>query len=128
VRAADYVSGNSAHATHSGQEFADPRRHPRFKLETKIRIYSRNRPVVRGYTIDISESGISAMLPEEIPLNELVRLEFTLRTGDVDLYAMVQQRNAFRYGFKFVEPCSSGDAVGLACRQLAVEQAVQGHE
>jgi hypothetical protein len=101
---------------------------PRFKLETKIRIYPRNRPVVRGYTIDISESGISAMLPEEIPLNELVRLEFCLRTGDVDIYAMVQQRSAFRYGFKFVEPCSSEDAVGMICRQLSVEQAVQGHE
>ena len=110
------------------QQIRDARRCPRFKVETTIRIYPRNRPVVRGYTIDISESGISAMLPEEVPLGEVVRLEFSLRMGDVDIYALVQQRNAFRYGFKFVEACSSGDAIGLTCRQFAVEQAVKAHE
>lgn len=123
------MAGNeSPEEAAASPQIRDPRRHPRFKVETKIRIYPRNRPVVRGYTIDISESGISAMLPEEIALGEVVRLEFSLRTGDVDIYALVQQRNAFRYGFKFVEPCSSGDAIGLTCRQLAVEQAVKGHE
>jgi PilZ domain len=101
----------------------DARRHPRHKLETEIRVYPRNAAVVRGETVDISESGISAMLRVEVPVGEVVRLEFSLPFGDVEVHAMVRQRNAFRYGFQFVEASSAQDVIGRTCRQLAVEQA-----
>jgi len=106
------------------REFAEARRHPRYKLQVSIRIYPRNSAVVRGETVDISESGISAMLRVEVPLGEVVRLEFSLPSGDVDVHALVRQRNAFRYGFQFVESRSAQDLIGRACRQLAVEQAL----
>jgi hypothetical protein len=62
------------------------RRHPRFRLEVGIRVYPRGAAVVRGDTVDISESGTSAMLREEVPaVGEVVRLEFTLPLGDVEL-------------------------------------------
>jgi len=93
-------------------------------LETDIRVYPRNSAVVRGHTVDISESGISAMLRVEAPIGEVVRLEFSLATGDVDVHALVRQRNAFRYGFQFVEASSAQDVIGRTCRQLAVEQAI----
>ena len=67
----------------------EARRHPRFKLEVGIRVYPRSAPVVRGDTVDISESGISAMLREEVPVGEVVRLEFTLPLGDVEVLALV---------------------------------------
>lgn len=101
------------------EEFADSRRDPRFKLETELRIYPRNRPVLRAYTIDISESGISAMLRVEVPLDEIVRLEFSLPMADVEIYAVVRQRNAFRYGFQFVGSCSGQHVIAVTCRQLA---------
>lgn len=101
----------------------DARRHPRYQLENDIRIYPRNSAVVRGHTVDISESGISAMLRVEVPIGEVVRLEFSLPAGDVDVHALVRQRNAFRYGFQFVEASSAQDVIGRTCRQLAVEQA-----
>jgi hypothetical protein len=41
---------------------------------------------------------------------------------------MVRQRNAFRYGFQFVEASSAQDIIGRTCRQLAVEQSVLGRE
>ena len=106
-------------------ELVDARRHPRFKLTLDIRVYPRDRAVVRGHTVDISQSGISAILREEVPVGEVVRLEFTLPLGDVEILAMVRQRSAFRYGFQFVEASSTQDIIGRACRKLAVEQSVR---
>ncbi|MFZ0861237.1 MAG: PilZ domain-containing protein [Candidatus Sulfotelmatobacter sp.] len=107
-------------------EFVEARRYPRFKLEVGINVYSRDCPVVRGHTVDISESGISAMLREEIPLGgAVVRLEFTLPLGKVEVLALVRQRNAFRYGFQFVEGSSADDVIGRTCRRLAVESSAE---
>jgi PilZ domain len=103
-------------------EALDARRRPRFKLEVDICVYPRDCPVVRGQTVDISESGISAMLRVEVPVGEVVRLEFTLALGDVEVLALVRQRNAFRYGFQFVETSSAQDVIGRICRQLSVER------
>jgi hypothetical protein len=108
------------------QPLVDARRSPRYKLDIEIRVYPRNRFVVHGRTVDISESGISAMLLVEVPLGEVVRLEFSLPFGDVQVHAMVRQRVAFRYGFQFVEASSAQDVIGRTCRELAVEQATEG--
>lgn len=107
------------------REVLDGRRYPRFKLEVDIRVYPRNSEVVRGHTVDISQSGISAMLREEVPIGEVVRLEFSLEVGDVDVHAIVRQRNAFRYGFQFVETTSAHNVIGRMCRQLALEQSTR---
>ena len=101
----------------------EARLHPRYKLEKDICVYPRNASVVRGHTVDISESGISAMLRVEVPVGEVVRLEFSLPSGEVAVHALVRQRSAFRYGFQFVEASSAQDVIGRTCRQLAVEQA-----
>jgi hypothetical protein len=89
-----------------------------------MRVYPRDCAVVRGDTVDISESGISAMLREEVPVGEVVRLELSLPCGEVEVLALVRQRNAFRYGFQFVESPSAQDTIGRTCRQLEVEQSV----
>ena len=81
-------------------------------------------PVVRGQTVDISESGISAMLRIEVPLGEVVRLELKLPLGDVEVHALVRQRNAFRYGFQFVEDSAAQEVIGRTCRQLALEHSL----
>jgi len=103
------------------QFVVEKRQCPRFPLDTEIRVYARNRPVVRGKTVDISESGIAAMLLVEVPLGEVVRLELTLPLGAVEVHAVARQRNAFRYGFQFVETRSAHDIIGRTCRELAVE-------
>lgn len=102
----------------------DARRHPRYRLETEICIYPRNLPVVRGQTVDISESGISAMLRIEVPVGEVVRFELKLALGAVEVHALVRQRNAFRYGFQFVESSTAQEVIGRTCRQLALEQSL----
>ena len=82
--------------------------------------------MVRGHTVDISESGISAMLRVEVPVGEVVRLEFQLPLGDVDVLALVRQRSAFRYGFQFVDTNSSHDLIGRTCRALSMERTAAG--
>jgi hypothetical protein len=102
----------------------DARRYPRYGLKVEICVYPRHAPVVRGETVDISASGISAMLRVEVPVGELVRLEFSVPAGDVEVHAMVRQRNAFRYGFQFVEDNSAEELIRRTCRELALEQAL----
>ena len=104
------------------QALADARRRPRFKLDAEIRVYTRDTPVVRGHTVDISESGISAMLRVEVPLEAVVRLEFDVPLGSVEISAVVRQRNAFRYGFQFLEASTAQETIGRTCAQLALEQ------
>ena len=109
--------------TGPSREFVEARRHPRYSFEVDIRVYARNSAVVRGHTVDISESGISAMLRVEVPIGEVVRLELTLPLGEVEVLALIRQRSAFRYGFQFVEASSAQDLIGRTCRQLAVAEA-----
>jgi hypothetical protein len=104
----------------------DARRQPRFKIQVKIKIRSRTGEVLEGETVDISESGISAMLKIEVPLGELVELAFTLPFGQVKIYAMVRQRSAFRYGFQFVESNGTDEVIHATCSHLSVKQSLLG--
>ena len=72
----------------------------RFKIEVDITINSRTCGVLKGYTVDMSESGIAAMLRIEVPLGEVVELDFALPCGPVTVQAIGRQRNAFRYGLE----------------------------
>jgi c-di-GMP-binding flagellar brake protein YcgR len=107
-------------------DFVDQRQHQRYPFKAEIRIYPRNSRVVRGQTVDISESGISAMLAVEVPIGEVVRLEFNLASGPVELYATVRQRNAFRYGLQFLDAGSAQEAITRTCRQLALDHELFG--
>jgi PilZ domain-containing protein len=102
----------------------EARSHPRFKLEIDIWINSRTCGRLKGHTIDISESGIAAMLTLEAPLGEILELDFTLPSGTVIILAMVRQRNAFRYGFEFVDTDSMHEIIRRTCRDLAIDQSV----
>jgi hypothetical protein len=103
----------------------DARRHPRFKLQVEVCVYPRNTSVVRGHTVDISESGVSAMLRVEVPIGEVVRLEFALPLGGVEVHALVRQRSAFRYGLQFVDSNTAQEVIGRTCRQLAMEESLR---
>jgi hypothetical protein len=62
------------------------------------------------------------MLRDEIPIGEIVRIEFELPMGAVELLAMVRHRTAFRYGLQFLEAGSAQSLIGRICRQLAVDR------
>jgi hypothetical protein len=109
-------------AASRARDIVDARRHARFKLEVNIGVHSRTCGMLQGQTVDLSESGISAMLRLEVPLGEVVKLDFELPFGPVTIHAMVRQRNAFRYGFQFLESSAVSEVIRSTCRQLAVEQ------
>jgi hypothetical protein len=95
---------------------------PRFQLVVDITVRSRTRGVLTGYTADISESGISAMLRIDVPLSEIVELNFSLPIGQVKVHAIVRQREAFRYGFQFLESTAVQEVIRSACHRLAAER------
>ena len=102
--------------------FVEARQCPRFKLDVEIQVYSRSSGLVTGRTVDLSESGIAAMLKMEVPLGEVVQLEFTLPLGQVEIGALVRQQQAFRYGFQFVEQGPARELIARTCRDLSLEQ------
>jgi PilZ domain-containing protein len=82
----------------------DARRAPRIRLEVEVNIHSSKAGLVPGRTVDVSESGISALLPVELPIGEVVKLEIASRLKPVRVGAVVRNRNASRYGFEFEQP------------------------
>jgi hypothetical protein len=82
----------------------EARRAPRVRLEVNLNIYSRKAGLIPGRSLDISESGISAILLVELPIGEVVKLEIRSRLEPVMVGAVVRNRNAFRYGFQFEQP------------------------
>jgi hypothetical protein len=101
---------------------ADDRWKPRFKIETEITISSRTYGLLKGRTVDISESGIAAMLPIGVSVGEIVELSLTLPDGPVTVCATVRHKNAFRYGFEFLVPNGASEIIRRTCRDLAVDQ------
>ena len=95
---------------------------PRFPLVLDITVRTRTRGVLTGRTADISESGISALLRIDVPLAEIVELNFTLPIGLVKVHAVVRQRDCFRYGFQFLESAAVQEVIRSTCRSLAAEQ------
>jgi hypothetical protein len=80
------------------------RRDLRFRLDVEVKIHSPSMGPVPGQTLDISERGLSALLPVELPLEEVVEVNLKLHIGRVNVRATIRNRNAFRHGFQFVEP------------------------
>jgi hypothetical protein len=79
----------------------DARRAPRIQLELDVNIYSKQSGLIPGRTLDISESGISAVLPVELPVGEIVRLEIMSRIEPVMVAAVIRNRHAYRHGLEF---------------------------
>jgi len=93
-------------------EEAKTRRHARFKLEVDVTVRSPTLGLIPGMSIEMSESGMSAILSVEVPVGETVDLRINLPLGPVDRRAVVRNRNAFRHGFEFGGR-NKGDAVAL---------------
>lgn len=102
---------------------AEQRRQPRFPIGVDITINSRSCGLLNGHTVDISESGISALLQIEVSVGEFVELNFTLPLGPVKILAVVRQRSAFRYGFQFTE---ENKIVQSTCRHFEMERSLLG--
>jgi hypothetical protein len=92
------ADGHSAH-----------RRHPRHHLATPLNLWRRRGTgtMIPGIALEISLSGISVILPDELSLGEEVELLILLPTGQLRMAAVVRNRTMFRYGFEFDLPTSA---------------------
>ena len=79
------------------------RRHRRLDFETEMRIRSAT-GLVPGETLDISESGMSAILPFELQVGDVVELTIKLPIALATTRAVVRTRNILRHGFEFLQP------------------------
>jgi hypothetical protein len=91
------------------REKTENRRHPRLELEAELLLRSES-GIVPGRTLDISESGMSAILPVQLPVGETVELKIKLPMALATTLAVVRSRNVFRHGFEFLRPLR--DVVG----------------
>jgi hypothetical protein len=81
----------------------EKRRHQRLELEVEL-IVRADIGLFPGRTHDISESGMSAVLPVELREGEEVELQIRLPSASTTIRAIVRHRNVFRHGFEFVQP------------------------
>jgi hypothetical protein len=70
----EIISSNTEKSQAAGQQIEqankpNTRRHQRLEFETDVTIYSEN-GVFPGRTLDISESGMAAILPVELKIGE----------------------------------------------------------
>ena len=79
------------------------RRHRRLDFETEMKIRLAT-GLVPGETLDISESGMSAILPFELQVGEIVELTIKLPIALATTRAVVRTRNILRHGFEFLQP------------------------
>jgi c-di-GMP-binding flagellar brake protein YcgR len=77
----------------------DRRRHPRYRFSIPITIRSTNGLAMQGITIEISQSGMSAITADALTVNETVELE-PITAGKVS--AMVHRAVGRVYGFEFL--------------------------
>ena len=92
---------------------------PRFELKVDLRVYSRTEGRTSGHTLDLSESGMSAMLLMELLVGKTASLDFELATEPVHVWAVVRNRVAFRYGFEFIRDDRAQEQIKRACVLLA---------
>ena len=57
--------------------------------------------MIPGIALEISESGISLILPEQLPSGETVELLIQLPGGQLRATAVVRNKTMVRYGFEF---------------------------
>jgi PilZ domain len=84
-------------------ETREKRRHQRIEMEVEVVVRTDNE-LLPGRTHDISESGMSAILPVELREGQEVELQIRLPSGTQTARALVRHRNVFRHGFEFVQP------------------------
>jgi hypothetical protein len=78
---------------------------------------------IQGRVVDISRAGVSAVIAAELPIGEVLELQFALphaATG-VLLEAAVRSRDSYRYNMEFVHVIASDQAkINQSCIVLAL--------
>lgn len=80
-------------------------------MEVDVNVYSQKNGLAPGRTADISECGISAVVPVELSIGEIVKMDIRFPLEPATVTAVVRSRNVFRYGFEFDQPGTGQELV-----------------
>lgn len=95
------------------------REYLRFTID--LRLIVRTSGKLYGRTKDLGDGGVGATVAGDIPVGEIVELEFQLPETDdpIMIYAEVRYRQGFQYGFRFVNPTDrQKESIRRATRNL----------
>ena len=79
--------------------FPDRRRHVRYRFSAPITVEPNGRSAIRGMSLEISESGMSALIGDVLVVGDTVRLEPVV---DSRVSALVRRQSGKIYGFEFL--------------------------
>jgi len=89
-----------------------------------IRLIVKTSTVLHGRTRNLGEGGLGATVAGDMPLGEIVKLEFQLPEvpEPIQLHAEVRYRQGFQFGFKFINPTTEQMAlIRRATRYLPLD-------
>ncbi|HUK47005.1 MAG TPA: PilZ domain-containing protein [Terriglobales bacterium] len=75
------------------------RHHPRYRWIMPVKVHISNSSAVRGISIELSESGMSALMSEALKVGELVKIE---PIAGSKVSAIVRRQNGKICGFEFL--------------------------
>lgn len=90
-----------------------------------LRLVVKAKTTLHGRTKNLAEGGMGATVAGDIPLGELVEVQFQVPQSPEPLAirAEVRYRQGFQYGFKFLQPTEEQlELIRATVRNLPVEQ------
>jgi c-di-GMP-binding flagellar brake protein YcgR len=89
----------------SWQQSGATRQYPRYVFTVPVTV--RHWPpqgfkTARGMTVDISEGGMAAIMPDSLRVGEIVEIDLPLAVGLLNTLATVKYNSENRSGFEFV--------------------------
>ena len=94
----------------------DRRRHVRYRLAVPITVYRKGAPAVRGISVEISESGMSALVGDELAVGDTVDLE---PVAGSRISALIRRQMGKIFGFEFLNLTSAQiQRIGEICATL----------
>ena len=91
-----------------------------------IRLIVKTHAVLHRRTKNLGEGGMGATVAGDMPLGEIVKLEFQLpeNSETIKMHAEVRYRQGFQFGFKFINPTDQQcEAIRRATRNLPLDVA-----
>ena len=90
-----------------------------------LRLVVKAKTTLHGRTKNLAEGGMGATVAGDIPLGELVEVQFQLpqSTELLAIRAEVRYRQGFQYGFKFLQPTEEQlELIRTTVRNLPIDE------
>jgi hypothetical protein len=99
------------------ENLPDRRRHPRYRFSIPLTIRSNDGTAIPGISMEISESGLSAITADSLKINDTVELE---PIAGSRVSALVRRCIGRVYGFEFLNlTAEQAERITQSCKLLA---------